>query len=763
MTSRLSLKAQSSQRGSLSRKPGPNFKYHKFQYDRSLRSQVDTPTLSQIPDEILGLFAFGYKNDPSPMKKIFEDNVNSLTESLKRKNLTQESLVAHLSSLPNTLSYEELHYEAFSKDIELKGLRPRDRELKVCLSVLEQIVKNLDNTLNPETLSVSEIIKGTSLKPTTSENKRNLTALFSLLKIQARSQDKKDKGPLKSFKPLFTLKSDWNEKTESLLGSRGQLKLSKLLKTLHLDLKNSFLKELITKRIRFTKDVPLIFERQAQYKPWKQKAYLSGQTFAIPHPVKSKLSMPQIRLQALLDAHRPLKDEVIFQAKEKNFSLKTLAHIAGRSSELGSSKRKSTFLTLLKNVAQSTFEISCDGNLVTMSPETSLMDRLKIFHGFSPESLDAIKSESEHNSALKQDCENFKSSRAEEDGSIKKSSRAAAIHPQKSSRAAVDRAGSNYYNSGIHPLSLYKKSLQILSVYKRDGGRLNKELLRAFQNLLTFSQKRLFEQICKYFHINIYEQGELTCKSKFAGLMRSYIEAFAESVFSYCGDNGIVFSQNKTQSHETRPVSVIKSSKYSTLNALYTELERDDGSACEKRFVKSIASTHLQETFNPQNEKEESMGKTELSRQEFENTQGSSQREAHSNEKMLENTLGIKEIPEMKDVKKIRDVEAISQKSPLTTGKTLLGEDSQNKSLFEKRLKNELYARMKSYVKEEYVTRIKDFLHPQGHIQLKVLDKNLLDMKTDGLMRGYLKRSLSLTADALRRPKVGSSGRAQIC
>jgi len=51
-----------------------------------------------------------------------------------------------------------------------------------------------------------------------------------------------------------------------------------------------------------------------------------------------------------------------------------------------------------------------------MSPETSLMDRLKIFHGFSPESLDAIKSESEHNSALKQDCENFKSSRAEEDG-----------------------------------------------------------------------------------------------------------------------------------------------------------------------------------------------------------------------------------------------------------------------------------------------------------------------------------------------------------
>jgi hypothetical protein len=130
---------------------------------------------------------------------------------------------------------------------------------------------------------------------------------------------------------------------------------------------------------------------------------------------------------------------------------------------------------------------------------------------------------------------------------------------------------------------------------------------------------------------------------------------------------------------------------------------------------------------------------------------------------MLENTLGIKEIPEMKDVKKIRDVEAISQKSPLTTGKTLLGEDSQNKSLFEKRLKNELYARMKSYVKEEYVTRIKDFLHPQGHIQLKVLDKNLLDMKTDGLMRGYLKRSLSLTADALRRPKVGSSGRAQIC
>jgi hypothetical protein len=31
-----------------------------------------------------------------------------------------------------------------------------------------------------------------------------------------------------------------------------------------------------------------------------------------------------------------------------------------------------------------------------------------------------------------------------------------------------------------------------------------------------------------------------------------------------------------------------------------------------------------------------------------------------------------------------------------------------------------------------------------------------LDMKTDGLMRGYLKRSLSLTADALVLPKVGS-------
>ena len=340
MTTLLSLKTSSSQTHLSQRKPGPKLKDKHFQYDRSKRSQVDTPILENIPDDILGLFAFASKNDPSPLKKIFQNNVNILTELLKRKNTSQNTLPETLTSLPNTDSFDDFHYEAFSRDVKILGLRPRDRDIKVFLVLFEEILKAVRKNINPDRLSVWEIIKNSSLKHTTSDNKRNMTALLTLSHIKMNSQDKKDKNASQVLKPLFTLRSDYDDKKETLLGTRGQLKLSKLLKSLYLDLRGSFLKDVITKRMRLSKDAPPIYERQAHYKPWKQKSYLSGQSFAIPHPVKSNVSMPVIRLIALLDAHRPMTEEVLFAPKQRTYSLNTMAHIAGRKGDLKDTKHR---------------------------------------------------------------------------------------------------------------------------------------------------------------------------------------------------------------------------------------------------------------------------------------------------------------------------------------------------------------------------------------------------------------------------------------
>ena len=775
MTTLLSLKTSSSQTHLSQRKPGPKLKDKHFQYDRSKRSQVDTPILENIPDDILGLFAFASKNAPSHLKKIFQNNVNILTELLKRKNTSQNTLPETLTSFPNTDSFENFHYEAFSRDIKIQGPRPRDRDIKVFLIVFEEILKAVRKNQNPDRLSVWDIIKNSSLKHTTSDNKRNLLALLTLSHIKMDSQDK---NASQILKPLFTLRSDYDDKKDTLLGTRGQLKLSKLLKSLYLDLRGSFLKDLVTKRMRLSKHVPPIYERKAHYKPWKQKSYLSGQSFAIPHPVKSNVSMPVIRLIALLDAHRPMTEEVLFTPKQRTYSLNAMAHIAGRKGDLKDTKHRDRFLKLLEDVSKTTFDLSCEGDKVTMSPEANLLERLTVFHGFSPETLDTLKSESQKISSpdenyqasnldLDQKITHFKSSISGED-TPQKSSISGEVTPQKSSISGEDHSERYCYDSENRPLSLYSKSLYILSVYKREGDRLTKDVLRAFQNLLSLPQKRIFEQALKYFKINIWQHGELTCKSKFMGLIRPIVERFACDMINYCNENGLLIGKMLSQQLETRPVSVVQTSKLSSLEALYRELQADDSpQTLEKSLVKSVLSKSLVHTSPvvKVNSLEADTVHKYLIKQSF--SKGAQTHPvSESRAKALEKTEVMGEKAEFKESPRVQKpqayvVQMVDNKDENKKMVTKRARQTSHKS-FETLMKNKLLETICPYVKESHRERVINLLGSQNHIQLKLFKQNLSDMRTDSLMRGFLKRYFNLSSEALIFKKTGTYGGAWV-
>ena len=809
MTTLLSLKTSNSHTCLSQRKPGPKLKGKRFQYDRSLRSQVDTPTLENIPDDILGLFAFASKNDPSPLKKIFQNNVNALTTLLKNKTISKETLIRTLTSLPNTDSFEDFHYEAFSRDIKIQGLRPRDRDIKVFLIVFEEILKAVRKNQNPDRLSVWNIIKNSSLKHTTSENKRNFHTLLSLSHIKIASKDKKNKNPMPALKPLFTLSSDYDEQKETLFGTRGQLKFSKLLKSLHLDLKNSFLKDLVTERIRESKDSPPIYERQGHYKPWAKKSYLSGQSFAIPHPVKSGMTMPDLRIMALLDAHRPMTEEVLFTPKQRTYSLNAMAHIAGRKGDLKDTKHRDRFLNLLQDVSKTTFDLSCEGDKVTTSPEDNILERLTVFHGFSPETLDTLKSESQKISSahenyqtlnldLDQKSTHFKSSISGEDTPQKssisgedtpqKSSISGEDTPQKSSISGEDRPEGYCYDSENQPLSLYNKSLYILSVYKREGDRLTKDVLRAFQNLLSLPQKRIFEQALKYFKINIWQHGELTCKSKFMGLIRPIVERFACDMIRYCNENGLLLDKMLSQKTETRPVSVVQTSKLSNLEVLCRELQADENpTTLEKNLVKSALSHPFADTASVSEVKsfESSAAVSHavkegnyLIKHDFGACKGDTvrvfqnQRVQEPQVEALKKTEIKSEKPEVKMEKTVSGESHTTLKSsPFNSQsfdkkeenkKTVTASGERAHKVFETAMENKLLEIICPYVKESHRERVINLLGSQNHIQLKLFKQNLSDMRTDSLMRGFLKRYFNLSSEALIFKKTGTYGGAWV-
>ena len=448
--------------------------------------------------------------------------------------------------------------------------------------------------------------------------------------------------------------------------------------------------------------------------------------------------------------------------------------------------------------------MSCEGDKVTMTPEANLLERLTVFHGFSPETLDTLKSESQKitsphenyqtlNLDLDQKITHFKSSISGEDTTLKssisgedttlKSSISGEDTTLKSSISGEDRSESNCYDSENHSLSLYIYSLYILSVYKGSQGRLTKDVLRAFQNLLSLPQKRIFEQALKYFKINIWQHGELTCKSKFMGLIRPLVERFSQAMITYCNENGVLIDKMLSQQPETRPVSVFQTSKLSHLDALYRELQEDDNpTTLDKSLVKSALSQPLSDADSTSAIDSFASYKPVFHAVKEDNVL--IKQSYSDSEDVYTRTIQEQRVqdPRVEDPEKteIKVEKAVSQENHTTPKSSpynsqsfdnkrektqIITMDSRQdqETVLEKSFQTKILGRLSPYVKESHRERVMACLGSQNHIQLKLFKQNLSDMRTDSLMRGFLKRYFNLSSDALIFKKTGSYGGNWIC